>query len=736
MNLEANKRLHFYIGQALREGGETIADAYDAIDTSDVHISTRLDRIVYRVIRRDEFFHANRRVIRITKRVLMCAVIAVMLVVMLVFTIAAARGTILNAIVEWYDDYILIHFDNQGVKPDSEGMESIHPKYILETRAPSVLPGEGNLISDGGDWVFMPSTPNKFFYTRKDFSYRQVSNYDWNTKVFTFSQAVWSVDLYPLDMQEYEVEKVTINQDEADALFALEGDRIILIWKDEHYRYCIQSTTFSLDELIRIAESVSPNYSISDMQEEIEVRIPAEVPEGWRQEFYRGYDNLGTVKYFKDNRCVAAFYQNTKSEYSSIYWDVPLHVVPIGQTFGIVLEVPDDSIQLQWDDDTYTYTIWDHLGEMSLEELVTMAASVQQVNVAPSFLARFYKPQNLDSDITEKVWERSERRLEIDYYRGDERICVYTQMLLTDGIPTQGYGYTEEPIVIHHAQGVLRTYKKGKNVIIWNDENYRYRLESNILNAQELIEWAWNVVLPEEIVEVRKPDNSNRNITEYLLSETKTSVCLSYQSKEGTVYTFSQSVLFEENTQYDTGCEVWNVDIGTRPGVVLGYPDGRLILIWTDKSYRYELQSQQLSLQQLLEVAQSVKSVSQKEEDTELMPPVCESIEEVRKPWVYPDTLDEEIIEQNESEVIIQYKRGNKTVAQYSQGIMTWEAEQRLGICTVYHPKQIHGYTVHIFEFLEDGSDMMVWTDGSYFYTLRTFEQTWRSFETFLEDIS
>ena len=106
-----NNRVDFYIGMAVDDSYQSVSDWYQNLDASNVVISKRLDRMVHRTIRRNQFLEQNKRVLGVARRVAVYVMIVMSLLFALILSVAAFRNALWNAAVEWFDDHISIRFD-------------------------------------------------------------------------------------------------------------------------------------------------------------------------------------------------------------------------------------------------------------------------------------------------------------------------------------------------------------------------------------------------------------------------------------------------------------------------------------------------------------------------------------------------------------------------------------------------------------------------------------------------
>ena len=706
MIFEKNERIRYYIGQAIQNGCGDIADYYDSIDTSDVSIGPRLDRIVYRVIRRDEFFHANRRGIRIIKRVALCAVISISILLMLALTIAAARGSLWNAVIEWYEDHFSIHFGDMDEEQSAQP-EWLPPSYLKEMFAPT--------LASAYDLEMKVEKRDLNEYKNFVLGY-----YDGEDCICTYQQGVWRMDLSPSSKDNYDVEEVTVNGRAAQLWLEREGDNTVLLWDDGIYRYKLESEVFIRRDMIDWAESLKENPNLFPPVI-TEVRRPVADSSVIRVEVdYQEPSYIGT-QYYRGNQKLFYFIQSTYrtkqyrwERYGEPIWTID---VPVGSHIGIAHVFWGETV-LVWQDDEYEYQLIST--QMTMAEIASWAQRVETIESALDCIQQILTPKGLDRGIEEMIFEKSSRRIDIDYYRDGTLICNFAQMLLSDGVPSSGgRGYTEEEIQIHHAKGIVRHYTGGRIVMIWNDDMYRYRLESDQLSYSELLSWAWSVAPPTTIRQVIKPTNLPSYVTEEYTDETETAIGMTYHEGDKLLCTFTQSVLHGWDNSYDVGCEMQDVFVNAHPGVLMRYPDGKTILTWSDGSYYYDMETETMSAEMLLEWARSISPApsAPEESEGEEERPKPNAIETVKKLSVAAYGWSERALVTTSQKIVTDYYVEGQYVGQFTQTVMKESMYQYEKYC-VEKVVTVERGQVWYELVCDDDRRILIWTDGTYKYRL------------------
>ncbi len=708
MNCEASKRVDLYIAQAVYESCGELAAAYDAIDTEDVCTGVRLDRLVYRVIRRRKRGRDHARGMRVIGRTIVCAALISLMILTLAITITAVRGELISSLVTWYDDHISIHFGEIEEKP-GDGMLASAPTYLKEMYEPYIVG-----------------------YQRKcerldDMNYETfVLGYydDVQVQVCKYQQAVWRLSLAPKDETFYDITAVDVGKYRGKLYDEKNGGNLILIWDDGRYHYKLESDTFLADDLITWAQNMVVAYNIMPPPV-VDIRRPViDSPVITSQVIKQNADYIST-DYYREGQYVCRFIQTTEHRNDggvlSGGYGSPQRVadVVIGRRVGVAY-IYSGLIQVIWEDDEYQYRMIS--SQMTLKEMIRWCETTTSVDERFVSITQILSPRGLSSDIEERVFEKNRSRVEIDYYRDGECICTYTQMILSLGVPSKGKGYVEQPILIHHAEGIFRKYESGKLVMIWNDDSYRYRLESEHLTREELLEWALSIAPPVRLEELRKPALDDKTITERPIETTDMMAQYSYMRDGKQIALFRQLVMNARGRDYDGGCTAKDIYVGDYHGVALQYDTGKIMLIWTDKTYSYELESDVLSLEELLLMGIEVKPVVPDEQEQPLPEdlPLPEHLQDIYVPdYTSIGGCKVEVVGHTTVSVTMEFYLNSRLVATLTQSIMRGDMMEYTSSSASVKRGVYNGrfcYTIYTW----DGTDKLirVWTDGRYRYRL------------------
>jgi hypothetical protein len=697
MNCESRNRFDHYLGQAVALGCSGVADYYDSIDTTDVRVSRRLDRMVYRLIRKGERAKVRPQSWSTPRRVISCIVIALAILMALTMSIAALNGNLWNAAVDWYEDHFALHLGQTSSPP-----ATLPPAQMPVTREPRK---PGNLPAGWTEKVveFNPYWVEVDLFRGKG----EIGYYMQQTK------QLGAMNDAPSNVIEHH--RVKVNGYSADVYFCKNGHRI-LHWSDPYYYYSltVYYRSLTIDQLIAVAESLeaidSPPHTILEVRKPTGMtRKVTEITEQFHSSKihieYRDKENDRQLAFFLQHTLGHGYYDSYPDEYD-------VRMVSIGQVVGIAYFDFDEGIKyLHWSDGDYGYYLY-NIG-LTDSELIEWAESVMYPAI-PQQLQTVYKPQNLPEDLKEVVWIKNTTRMEADYSRGDQLVFTYTQELLSQSHTTDRREYQGRVVEIHHDYGYAQLFTDGSITLTWNNGQYRFVLESKVMTLEELLAVAWDIAPPEEIVEVRGPSALSSEIDRVVVAQNESAVITEYSHTNILLGRFMQTLRWNDSAEYDPGCEMSDVTIGLYPGVLLTYPDGRRTVIWNDGSYRYQLESGCMTTEVILAWAESVKTVVSEEKPVDTAPPT--TLEEERKPQKLASGMSEMMTVKTGDSVTVYYQKKGQEVATFAQRLITDD---------VY----LDGFTYRSLNFNQygmavmsgdEGEQLLLWTDGQYFYELES----------------
>ena len=186
------------------------------------------------------FYRIVKQKINATWKAIKVAVIACLICFSLLFTacicISKIRAAIFEVVVEWYESYIAVGFED----PNKEDDHSPPPTEILNKAYASYLPSEYTSEVD---------IDNKNYYSN--------SYYSEDTLIFSLTQNVISGEMNWNNAEGQSVSEIQINGYRAVLIEDQNMTSVYsLIWRDQEYEYNIVGLFSNKDELIQVAEGV------------------------------------------------------------------------------------------------------------------------------------------------------------------------------------------------------------------------------------------------------------------------------------------------------------------------------------------------------------------------------------------------------------------------------------------------------------------------------------------------
>ena len=706
MNCEKNERMRDIVRAAMEGDCARLAAEYDAIDASAVRLRPRLDVLVYRAIRRERAGHARQPAAAPSlRRTLLYVAIAVLLAAIMSVSIAASRGGgMWNAVVEWYEGYIKLHFVQTPEQPDPEGdVEALAPTYLQRTYLPTCA--YGNNV--------------QFRYDDIDVNrYRMISYefYRGGVTLCYFKQLTLDQPVYPADIDRYERDRTTINGAFAEYFTHPDTGTCSLLFTDGEYWFLLQSDVLSREELMQWAKSLAPAESIFG-QERQKVNQPTYLPGELVERVVYTDPYCRHIAYYLGNDRVLEFRQNPFDaqdgirRYMSAEYDegTRFAYVTVGNYIAQIQKTPLGTTLLYWSDGEYRYTLSSPL--YTTQTLVEIAESVRCVSAGPNRLELIYIPKIPDEDLEVEVESYTSTRYEQRYYRDHVRVCTYVQQIMSEELPVGSGAYTEQALQIHYREATLRTYEGGERILVWSDGSYRYVLRSSALSVAQLLSWAKSVCPPTTLQTLCRPQTDGLAGTTVASSEI--AVSERYRDGVGNAFSFAQTVLWSDASSYDPACEMSDVYVNDFPGVLLHAPDGEYVLTWNDGSYRYELRSATLSVEQLLQLARSTAPVSAQQMRQDTVPV---RIEEIRYPVVgrfgWEATVQDDSYEVYE----LEYTKNGEYIGRFVQTTIATALDD--DIRSEQSIEYVYGDRIVYVSIDEKDTAIVVWSDGEYAYRL------------------
>ena len=225
------------------------AQKFNELDTSEVVFDESYYAERARIIKKCKRTPALKLTKTIVIRLATAIMIMLALVCVLIGCVPRLRQAIYDAIVEWYDDYFAVRYED----PDGKEKETLYeeestaeiesaeeaPEYIKNVRKPSNLPE--------GTWEDVVIENN---------THISVDYYYGEGYLFSFAQSILNPSESYVDNEEVDVKYITINGNDATVVENKNKREIYIFWNDNEYSYHICSTECDLDALIEYAQSV------------------------------------------------------------------------------------------------------------------------------------------------------------------------------------------------------------------------------------------------------------------------------------------------------------------------------------------------------------------------------------------------------------------------------------------------------------------------------------------------
>ena len=277
MRYEENNKFDYLVSIALLDCGDKDLEMFEAIDDSNIVLSNRLTRRVRHII----YKKAHESMFKATKRISVRVAVAMMIIMSLLLvtlmSISATREAIWNAIIEWYDDYITVRFeDPSGVvgaddttevpETTTSGVENTETTgdstdteetgdNIETTEPPEGIVSPPIEIEEVRKPTYIPAGVEEEFI-HKSFAGAFYEYYIGNDLVYSFNQMLLNENNKYVDSETAKVTSIEINDFMGTLVEYSEKEETHIIWTDSEYVYKLISWGYDKDELIKVACSV------------------------------------------------------------------------------------------------------------------------------------------------------------------------------------------------------------------------------------------------------------------------------------------------------------------------------------------------------------------------------------------------------------------------------------------------------------------------------------------------
>ena len=246
MTYGSKDKFDYLLDMALCDCGGSDVDFFSSLDDSGVTLSDRLNRIIRRLISREEHKTVRRKVRTVFTRLAVAILIIMSLMLALIACVPVLRDAVWEVIVEWTEDYI--HVDMQGTQsPDNTDNTEIPDDFTENNVVPPPY------IQQFREPVVDTETVEAEVIGKNDAGY-MIDYYIGDDWYFTYLQSVLG-DGFKTDSEVEDIKIVKVH--EYDALLTIDENNTenVLIWSDGEYLFWIYST-IDESEMIKLAESV------------------------------------------------------------------------------------------------------------------------------------------------------------------------------------------------------------------------------------------------------------------------------------------------------------------------------------------------------------------------------------------------------------------------------------------------------------------------------------------------
>lgn len=185
--------------------------------------SAEFEKRIINLFNREKILSYGRISLVWLKRVAICAMIGTMILLVSCAAIKPLREKIVNAVVEWYTEYVSVYFESETLEPTTKKLTYIPAEYTLVQ--------ESNL---------------------DDYSFVRYSDDVGNLITFTCEPSNRDSVLY--DSERHNIEQIEINGSKG-LFFVGDSDISFITWEEDGYTYSI-SGCCEQKELIKMAESL------------------------------------------------------------------------------------------------------------------------------------------------------------------------------------------------------------------------------------------------------------------------------------------------------------------------------------------------------------------------------------------------------------------------------------------------------------------------------------------------
>lgn len=213
-------------------------DEFDSLDISDVEFSPSYQRRKRKIIRRYKYAPVIATVRKIASRAAMFAGVILTIALITVMSVSALREAIIDAVVEWYHDYVSVRFETETANESIENETEKPWEPVMKARRPREIP-------EGVEEVVRLEGRTKVL----------VDYYVDDTLWASYNQSVYNNQNVFVDNEAIVLDYINIHSYEGVIFQYAAKDQIVLIWNDGVYVYSVL-TYGTVDDLISLSKSI------------------------------------------------------------------------------------------------------------------------------------------------------------------------------------------------------------------------------------------------------------------------------------------------------------------------------------------------------------------------------------------------------------------------------------------------------------------------------------------------
>lgn len=394
------------------------------------------------------------------KRVAMIALVLLVCLTTVTFSVKALREPFLSFIVETYERFTNIIF----VKDENEAQvnfEKIIPDYIPEGYSVTDIKADSTIFYE-------------ILYSGED-----------ENSYILYSQNTNGAGVQ-INTENVGYEELNINNNLA-FYYSNKGINTIIV-DGKNYFFTIEGTV-TKEEIIKIAESID--------EINFEIKLPNYIPEGYVKDIENSHDTLYQVKYNSSDGLNSIIFLQGIKDGTSVQAnteDVEYEKIYINACEGLIWS-NNGYNSVAFNTDKYVFTV---VTTLSREELIKIAESIDVDK--PDIKLPNYIPEG---------YVKGEEYGSDDYYQvgyntvDNSNIIIFSQTVNTGATAqanTQGVDY--EKIYINKCEGLFWS-NKGYNSVIFSTDKYIFTVETT-LPREELIKIAESINICD--FKVKKPN--------------------------------------------------------------------------------------------------------------------------------------------------------------------------------------------------------------------------------------